>query len=869
MRIALRIGLLLVLTSGMCWGRDWKIYYMPNKHLDVGFIALPQDALDQRYPGSLEDFQNFVVLRALYVRKGTEEFPAEARYKWYFDGAWQLEQIAKDLPSLMDELQQLVNTRCFSYNPIYANLHTLYLSHEQMMRMMTYSRTLEKNGFRHSYVATQSDVPTVGWGFASALASAGIKYFLKGTWYNSPYSRDLSWVEPAPLFWWVGPDGRRILVFYHGGYGGAGFDTSLTRAIVEKTVEEYEALSRQGKWPYDAIPMFGSEGDFGVPSPENSAFVREWNKSHDSVKLLMATPEEFFEYIESHFGDKIPDGGPGGWGISYDLIEANAAKPEARSRRNDHLLSAAEAFSSLSALSFGTAYPTESLREAWLKQVLFHEHTFGMLDSIGPDGRRQYAWKNRLTEQAEQTARLVLDAALRALSEQIPSSGEERFAVFNSFSFPQSGLVDLPLDQPLTANGMRIVEADTNREVPIQVVESETRKFLRLWAGPIPPFGYKCYRIEHRGATDVGARVKADARTRTLENQYYRLTLAPDGGIANLLDKELNQEIFALQAPYRGNQFVFKNDAWQDASPASATTSVENAGPVSSTLRVDAAPTSIFCNLTARYTLYDGIKRLDIENTFTKQPGKTASNETVFYAFPFAMTGGQWRLDIPGVVARYPQDFRSETDWSIFPAQSFVSVASDGVNVVLATRESPDFEFGSMRKFSDHPAQPDVSNSWIFAQPLTKQTVNKDDYDWEGGTYRFNYALTTSSGAFRAADALRFAWGFQRGFETIRLRNPQGRFPVSTSFLEVDSRQVIASAMKQADDGRGLIVRLWNPGEQAASAEIRFSDKPILTALHTDLLERDTGSQYEIRNGKVVIPCAGREFVTVRLLTGK
>ena len=317
-----------------------------------------------------------------------------------------------------------------------------------------------------------------------------------------------------------------------------------------------------------------------------------------------------------------------------------------------------------------------------------------------------------------------------------------------------------------------------------------------------------------------------------------------------------------------GNQFVFKDDTWQDASPSSAAVSVENSGQVSSTLHVAAAPTSIFSNLTTRYTLYDGVKRLDIENTFTKQPGKTASNETVFYAFPFAAAGGQWRLDIPGVVARYPQDFRPETDWSIFPAQSFVSVANDLVNVVLATREAPNFEFGSMRKFFDHPAEPDVSNTWIFAQPLTKQTVNKDDYDWEGGTYRFNYALTSTPVPFRAADALRFAWGFQRGFESIRLRNPQGRLPVSKSFLEVDSGKVVASAVKRADDGRGLIVRLWNPENEVASAKIRLPGSVIGSALHTDPLERDSGTRYDVREGTVVIPCAAREFVTVRILTG-
>ena len=78
--------------------------------------------------------------------------------------------------------------------------------------------TWSEHGFRRSYVATHTDVPTVSWGYASALASAGIKYFLKGTWYNSPYSRNLDRSGLAPLFRWTGPDGQQVLCFYYDGY---------------------------------------------------------------------------------------------------------------------------------------------------------------------------------------------------------------------------------------------------------------------------------------------------------------------------------------------------------------------------------------------------------------------------------------------------------------------------------------------------------------------------------------------------------------------------------------------------------------------------------------------------------------------------
>lgn len=53
------------------------------------------------------------------------------------------------------------------------------------------------------------------------------------------------------------------------------------------------------------------------------------------------------QYIETNFADRIPDGGSGGWGISYDLVEGNAVRPGAKARANDHVLRAAEAFAAL------------------------------------------------------------------------------------------------------------------------------------------------------------------------------------------------------------------------------------------------------------------------------------------------------------------------------------------------------------------------------------------------------------------------------------------------------------------------------------------------------------------------------------------
>ena len=865
--ITIIVPVLLGVANEAC-AKDWKVFCMPEKHLDVGWAYLPADAIDQGYPGSVEDFQNFITLRALFMRGATQKFPADARYRWTFDAAWQLEQARKYLPSQMPEIRRLVNCGEFAYNPIYAHLHSMYLTHEQLLRMMNCATELERQGFRRSYTALHADVPTVSWGYASALASAGVKYLLKGTWYNSPYNRNLAQVAPAPLFRWTGPDGRKVLLFYYEQYAVLPQSTNMgppsdkpPEAVVEASVQRYEKLAAEGKWPYDAFPMFGSEGDWGVPDRTQAELIYRWNKSHPSVRLRMSTPEEFFEYIETHFADRIPDGGVGGWGISYDLVEGNAVKPGANARQNDHLLLSAEALATVANLRFGAPYPVEPLREAWKKQVLYHEHSFGMRDGPGPEGRRQYAWKTRLTEQSAAIAKAALEAALQTLAAQIPSNGEDRVAVFNSLSFPQSETVEMAIAANAADDALQVVDVDQGREVPSHVVRAGAKTLLRFRAEDVPGVGYRSYRIV-RGAPSARSQgVLASAAERRLENDFYRLTLAADGTIISLLDKQLKCELFDADSPYRGNQFIFKDHTWKDASPQSARVQAIGLGALGAALEVEAAPTSIFPAIRTRYTLAGGLKRLDIENQFTKEPGRSGSHETVFYAFPFAIPHGEFFLDIPGVVARYPKDFRPETDWSIMPAQSFVAIANQEVTAIVATREAPNFEFSAMRKFFDHPTQPDLATTTVFAQPHTKQTVNNDDYDLEGGTYAFHYAITSRAGPFKAADAVRCAANFQRGLLPVMLTSRQGSLPTTGSFMAVDSERVVLSTLQKADDGRGLIVRLWNPSDDARSVKVSFPGGSVVSATATDSLARGLEQSYEVRDQAVTVP-VGRDSLS-------
>src|SRR4029450_11159609 len=114
------------------------------------------------------------------------------------------------------------------------------------------------------------------------------------------------------------------------------------------------------------------------------------------------------------------------------------------------------------------------------------------------------------------------------------------------------------------------------------------------------------------------------------------------------------------------------------------------------------------------------------------------SAETVFYAFPINVPDGIFHIDIPGVVARYPEEFRPAPPGPYMPAQSFVSLSNQRMNVVLATREAPNFVFRTMRKYFEHLSLPNTPSTRIFSMPLSKQTVNKHYYNHKDRHYEFH-----------------------------------------------------------------------------------------------------------------------------------
>ena len=103
------------------------------------------------------------------------------------------------------------------------------------------------------------------------------------------------------------------------------------------------------------------------------------------------------------------------------------------------------------------------------------------------------------------------------------------------------------------------------------------------------------------------------------------------------------------------------------------------------------------------------------------------------------------------------------------------------------------------------------------------------------GTHTFAYSLIPLEGDWRAAIAE--AHNAVLPLRALTADPTEGALPASASFLSLDAPGVVISAVKEAEDGRGLVVRLYNPTDDTASGRLRLW-RPVAEVEWLDLDER-------------------------------
>jgi hypothetical protein len=828
--------------------KKWNLLVVPHVHLDVGYSD---------YQGKVAEIQSRLLDEAMQL---IHEHPD---FRFSPDGYWSVRQfLAGRSEERQKQLFQMVRDKKIFVPTVEGNLLTGFPTLETLIRSLYPAYEFNRKYGGDPNYADITDVPSYSWSYASVLSAAGLKYLLAGCDnYRGPILPGSRLNEKSP-FWWEGPDGGKILMWYATGYGqlavlfgGGGLLPQV--AVGHDSLPIFLQAYSHPEYKSDAVLVYGTQWENTDLFPQQASLAEEWNKIYAYPHLQYSGVADALGYIARQFGDAIAvvrgDGGP-----YWEDGIVSTARSAAIERGAEQRALAAEKFSTLSSLVNPSLRPeAEALKRLWNNMVLYDEHTWGAAGSISSpksqETLEQWAVKESFATDAKKDVDYVLRRGLAALADYIYDP-KGTLLVFNPLSWQRSGMVEMDLDK-----GLELVDLATNRGVPYEVLSTEQAyRRVRFLAQGVPSLGYKAYVLKETKAEPPTPQATAGE---TMENQYYRVVLdAVSGAVKSIFDKDLNKELVNASSPYRFDQYLYVTGGDQSPNRLLESNSrlpvpqlsVHDAG-AGRRLSVTNQPFGIVARLEnsgvntprieTEVILFNGQKKIEFTNHVHKT--EVYTKEGVYFAFPFSMEHPQFRYEIQNgfVDPSRNQLPRAGKEW--FSVQHWVAAEQGDVTAALVPLDAPLVTFGDIvrgtwpEEFSQRPGT-------IFSYVMNNYWPTNYAAG-QGGDFTFRYVLT-SGNKLEPAYLSRLGREEMSPLEVDQItsqdkaiNSPRPLDSAQGSFLRVDQPNVVLETWKMAEDGEGTILRFVEVAGKEGTVDVQTPLLNVESAWTSDALERKQG----------------------------
>ncbi len=332
--------------------------------------------------------------------------------------------------------------------------------------------------------------------------------------------------------------------------------------------------------------------------------------------------------------------------------------------------------------------------------------------------------------------------------------------------------------------------------------------------------------------------------------------LDENGEISSLLDKRANRQLASLPLNHITlyEDVPMEYDAWDIAAyyrqkpyalgKADRIRLLEN-GPVRAVVEVKRSFS--LSALTQRYVLYAGLDRIDIETEVDWQE----TQHLLKTAFPFALHATHATFDIQFGNVQRPTHQNTSWDKARFEvcAHKWADVSENGYGVALLNN----CKYGH------------AANGATLELTLLKSSIDPNPVA-DKGQHQFTYSIYPHQNRWSDGKVNQAAYSLNRPPFPVFPSQENAVAPVSPSiFSSFSSGSCIVDTIKPAEDGNGIILRLFESEGKQSSFAFRFAKTP--TAIFTcDLLENNqsplsvsndspltgTASPYEIQTYRIV-----------------
>ena len=592
----------------------------------------------------------------------------------------------------------------------------------------------------------------------------------------------------------------------------------------------------------------------------------------------------------------------------------------------NYLVNQAEPLASFASF-YGKEYPRTNIDRAWEYLLKCHAHDSicgAAVDRAHDDMLYNFSVAQTVAE--EVTNRSVMALYNQVDTSKTFDATDHVITVYNTMPFPRKEIVQLVIDTPkgapkgkafagIAGQSMAdefydIFDKDGNKleytelscdEITMGVEREMDTKANRfrikrrriLLEVNVPAFGYATYAMRFRGPEfvyepQIGENRKLIARDcGVLENENLKVVIHPNGTFAitnKKTGKVMDNLHYFTDSGETGSAHVSCEPTRNyvvTSHGAHATITMMESNLQRGTFKIDLSmmiPAAATLDSKERLT---EMKELPITYYITLEKGSDIVKiKTVLHNdcrdhklcvnFPtgvntdWAISESAW--DVAKRTIKWTEDGDNQEKFFPFqPMQNFLDL-SDGkegfalLNKGLREYEVQDDDARTIKLTLLRTQRAYMTAAWdMIPEELAKYTGQHSI-----GKMEFEYAIYPHTGDWKDAEVYHKAYAFKTTMNAIKGVVKEGSLPVEGSFITLSDDRIMASAIKQSEDGKGTVVRLYNTTGDTVNFDLS-TILPIRSVQEVKLNE-DFVANVDFKDGKFSAKLDPHKIVTYKFM---
>jgi alpha-mannosidase len=774
------------------------------------------------YPTVIADFIPYTMTDNLRL------FAKYPHYIFNWTGANRYRLMKEYYPSEFKKVQQAVKDgRWFPAGSAWEESLADEPSAEALVRQVLYG-----NGFFRTELGKASNemmLPDT-FGFPASLPTILAHCGLKGF-----STQKLTWGSavgvPFNLGKWIGPDGRSIVAALDAGNYTTKVKNDPTTAPA--WVKRVEANGKRDG-VYVDYRYYGVGDRGGAPDEQSIRLVNKAVSEAGPIKVISATAAQMFDELTPEQLQELPT-------YTGDLLLTNhsAGTPTSQAfqkwlnRKNELLADDAERASVAAELLGAEPYPRNKITDGWhlLLAGQFHD----ILAGTGLPKAIEYSWADGMLAQNE--LRTARNDAVGAVCRTLDTRGQGTpLVLYNPLSIQRQDVAQASVVlHNETPKALEAIGPD-GQVAPAQILSSDGNTAHVALLATVPSVGFAVYDL--RPATQFSSgelKVTQDS----LENHRYRVRLNAAGDVSEIFDKVAKREL--LSAPARlaflheePKQYPAWNVDYIDRTTppyayvdGPAQVKIVEKGPVRIALEVRRSAQGSTFVQTIRLAAGEAGNRLEFATDIDWHSSACALKAVFPLTVSNPLATYNWEA---GTIQR---DNNNPKKFEVPSHQWFDLTDRDGKYGVAVLEDC---------KYASDKPDDSTLRLTLLRTPGVNGKGNQDQATQDFGRHHVLYALQGHVSDWREGDT---QW------EAMRLNQPltafvapmhEGANGKTFSLLSLNTRQVAVRALKLAEDGDRIVVRLQElDGRPAKDVKIQTASQSNEPMQEVDGQERLMG----------------------------